>query len=146
MLSCELVKSVGTQSLLLKEADKEALSNAEETPLYMAVGRGHAGATRALLAAGEDANCRGDKAKLPVVLVVVARGHVDILRAVIEQGADLDAGTWPALHYAARKNNTRVIDVLVAAGVISFKHGIVAAPYPFIMRVACFIAKPWLAY
>lgn len=105
--------------LLLNGADINALDNQEWTPLLRAVYHGHATVALALLAGGADVSLRCGAVKGSAVHMAAEMGRLGILRAMIEHGADVNAGDTnhcTALHVAASENKVEAINVLVEAG------------------------------
>lgn len=107
--------------LCLEGADVDKLDDQPCTPLQLAASRGHASAARALLAGGADATLRGDGGFAMSALDYAAHGgHVDIVVAILETGANVNAGggRLTALHFAALSipGNGAAIDALIGAG------------------------------
>ncbi|CAN0151208.1 unnamed protein product, partial [Laminaria digitata] len=104
----------------------EALDNAGNSPLHIAVKRGNLATTRALLAAGADATLLGGDKMMSPLQLAAFHGRVEVIRELAWHGVDLDdAGPYvyccTALHVAAygfnlASNTTGVIDALVEAG------------------------------
>ena len=121
-LAAEGGNSEMVQLLILKGANKDTMDNNGYSPLYLAVCGDHVAAVLALLGAGADVRPRCWSSRKETVVQAASRlGHVEILSAMIEYGADIEGGDFPAkktaLIAAALENQVEAIDVLVDAGV-----------------------------
>lgn len=111
-------------SLLLRHgAEADALDNIGRSPLHLACIHGHPAVAITLLEHGADISIKfTDESRYEhFALSFAARmGHAEVLRVLIRYGADVNkAGSrgLTALHYAAVRNQSQSIEVLVDTGI-----------------------------
>lgn len=111
-------------SLLLKHgAEADALDSIGRSPLHLACIHGHPAVATTLLEHGADISIKfTDESRYEhFALSFAARmGHAEVLRVLIRYGADVNkAGSrgLTALHYAAVRNQSQSIEVLVDTGI-----------------------------
>jgi ankyrin repeat protein len=91
------------------------------TPLHMAARHGHMAVVRMLLSHGAEVDgAPGDSTGTPLAEGVEAR-HADIVQVLARAGATLGAVTGdsrrvPVLHLATRRDDTKMVSTLLAAG------------------------------
>lgn len=107
-------------------ADLEAQSSMLGTPLIAAIRLNRPEAVRAMIAAGADLDGRDDKGYTPLIMAVL-QNSVPSVEALLSAGADPNTevfarteytavGPSTALHFAARRKQTELVDLLQAAG------------------------------
>lgn len=105
--------------LLAGGADKDAVNDGGETPLFRAVVRQHPEAVELLLAAGADTSLIPDGGASLVVYAAAGKS-LSILESLLQHGCEVNGsidGGPTALHHAANKCETGVnINVLLDAG------------------------------
>jgi len=109
-------------SLLLTKArrlDVNASGAGRDTPLGIAVRRGHATIARQLLQANADPNRETGEPPVTPLLVALRNGHVKIARYLMEAGAVPDrapAGTERPLHAAVKAGHRSLVATLLKHG------------------------------
>lgn len=96
----------------------EAINQGTETPLMLAVKRGHYFAITTLLDAGADPNIPNEQEYTPLH-VAAARNYTDIALALVERGAKVNLKTkqgFTALLYACGNGNARLVEGLLDEG------------------------------
>ncbi|KAJ7613186.1 ankyrin repeat-containing domain protein [Roridomyces roridus] len=93
------------------------------TALQSASRRGHTDVVRVLLAGGADINAPGGTYGGTALQEAADHDHVEITRLLLEQGADINASgessfKRSALHAACMQDNTGVLQLLLAHGVV----------------------------
>ena len=122
--SCDIEK---TKSLLAAGADANAKDELwlNTTPLMYAAGTGSAHAAEAvklLISAGADVNTKNDKdGETPLMRVAVGRSSsaVEAVKSLLAAGAQVDAKNiygWSALMFAAEKEKSEIVKLLLEAG------------------------------
>lgn len=111
-------------SLLLRHgAEADALDSIGRSPLHLACIHGHPAIATTLLEHGADISIKFTDESMyeHFALSFAARmGHAEVLRVLIRYGADVNkAGSrgLTALHYAAVRNQSQSIEVLVETGI-----------------------------
>lgn len=120
MRACENGNAELVDRLLGAGANVNASQSSGVTPLMIAARSGNVGAVKALVAKGAQVNAVVKETQQNALMWATAEGHVDIVRTLVENRADLRAGSkrgfTPLLH-AARNGDIETAKVLLAAGV-----------------------------
>lgn len=120
MRACENGNAELVDRLLGAGANVNASQSSGVTPLMIAARSGNAAAVKALIAKGAQVNAVVKATQQNALMWAAAEGHVDIVRTLVENRADVHAGSrrgfTPLLH-AARNGDIETATVLLAAGV-----------------------------
>ncbi|MCU9847616.1 ankyrin repeat domain-containing protein [Defluviimonas sp. WL0024] len=86
------------------------------TALGIAARNNHTGIVAALLAAGADPNLPGGEYGMMPLHQAAERGAIEAARLLLENGADVNAGTarldWPAIQFAGSKDQAKMVAFL----------------------------------
>ena len=92
--------------------------NDKETPLHVALRRGHADIAQLLLEHGADAKAQDSEKRTPLLLASEG-GLTEVVRVLLERGADTEArdeGDWSPLERASNEGHVEVAQVLLEHG------------------------------
>ncbi|CAL4065540.1 unnamed protein product [Meganyctiphanes norvegica] len=106
-----------TRALIKDGADIDVKDNYWRTPLLIASWKGGTALVRVLAAAG--AAVDGVDPRWTPLIAATEHGHLSTVEALVDLGADItikDKNGDTALHWAARKNETDITQVLLRAG------------------------------
>ena len=90
----------------------------EETPLHVALRRGHADVALLLLEHGADSKAQDKNRRTPILLASQG-GHLEVVRVLLEHGADKEArdeDSWSPLERASDEGHVEVAQLLLENG------------------------------
>jgi len=103
-------------ALLARGFDPNTLSEAGQTPLYLALRDGSPKVTQLLLAAPDLRVDQANQVGETALMMAALKGDLAVSRELIKRGAKVRRSGWTPLHYAASSPQVSVVELMLQHG------------------------------